>query len=854
MPTPTIQSSKLFTTAGKATDQIDVTISHRIIHLFSEGLYSSPNKAVEELVSNSFDAGAENVHIILSPDLRDPDATIVVIDDGEGMDSDGLKKHWIIGESARRTGAGSSRRKPIGKFGIGKLATYVLASKLTHISKFGDTYYAATMDYSNLEQVAGQASRGVFDSQTIQIPLRTLNEEEARKAVELWINKDKQGYKALKLFGNGASNSWTVAIMSDLKDMGRKVKIGRLKWVLRTAMPQRSDFNLYLDGDPITPAENDTPIEKIVIGKDVIQMSDPCPKNLIEREDLDEPEGSIYRYGVYHDELLGRISGFIEIFHNDLDSGKPKFEQSSGFFVYVRGRRVNVDDPGFGIERNLLRHGTFSRFRMIVHVDSLDEALRSSRESFQQGELYEMVQNFLRAGFNLARTKLVEHERTQTPAARISTSISSAPGSMTRAPLLSLAYMVAGKKATPFYSRFPSGLSVKDQDQFLEALRQKFDSADGLLRSMELNPLDSKEGLAVFDLNQGKLVINSSHPFVAAFQEFFTDPRRSLPLEMFVMSEILMEAHFYSIGFDESAIRDIISRRDELLRQFVRSSTRRTAGMIALALTEARDNENKLEEEMRAAFEAMGFANVIRIGGSNNPDGTAEAYLAATKDGAVQSYKVGLEAKSRSRVSAKRLDVSGIGRHMRNFNCDHHLVIGNDFATSTGEGSASVQEIKAHKDSTGKTITLMYIDDLARLIRIVSAKRIGGLSRIRGLFKDCVTPDQSKAWVDHLAAETPENWPYREILETIWERARTRPDTPVEYASVMTALEYRDPPIRISKSELVECCRSMQVMARGVVSAHENTVEIDRRPDLILEDIKAAVSEYPEDERITIHI
>jgi len=49
-------NKKFFETAGGVTDQIDVKISHRIIQLFSEGLYSSPNKAIEELVSNSFDA------------------------------------------------------------------------------------------------------------------------------------------------------------------------------------------------------------------------------------------------------------------------------------------------------------------------------------------------------------------------------------------------------------------------------------------------------------------------------------------------------------------------------------------------------------------------------------------------------------------------------------------------------------------------------------------------------------------------------------------------------------------------------------------------------------------------------
>ncbi len=838
----------LFEKTGDQTDQIDVKISHRIIQLFSEGLYSSPNKAVEELVSNSFDAGAQNVHIILSPDLRDPDATIVVIDDGEGMNNEDLKKHWIIGESTRRRGSNATRRKPIGKFGIGKLSTYVLATKLTHISKSGDTYYAATMDYSKLAGNAENTSKGVFDEQIIQLPLRTLTEQEARDAVQRWVDGGKEGYQALRLFGDNVSDSWTVAIMSGLKEMGQKVKIGRLKWVLRTAMPQHGDFRLFLDGDPITPPEMDEPLEKMVLGKDVVQMPTPCPEGLIEREDTSESEDSIHRHGVYHEDLLGRITGYIEIFKDELDIGKPKFEQSSGFFVYVRGRRVNVDDPGFGIERNLLRHGTFSRFRMVVHIDSLDATLRSSRESFQQGELYEEVQNFLRAGFNLARNRLVQRDREQTPVARISASISSAPGSMTRKPLLSLAHMVAENRATPFYVRFPSGLPDEEQAEFLETLKQQSEGADGLLRSTELNALDSKDGLAIFDVQQGKLIINASHPFVAAFQEFFTDARQSLPFEMLAMSEILMEAHMYHMGLDESVIRDAISKRDELLRQFVRSSARRTSGMIALALTEARDDENKLEEEMRAAFEAMGFANVIRIGGKGKPDGTAEAHLSAAEDGTVQRYKVGLEAKSGQPVSAHRLNVSGIARHMLDYKCDHHLVIGNGFATSTGE-SASVREINTHKENTGKTMTLMHIDDLARLIRIASAKRVGGLSRLRDLFRNCVTPEESKVWVDNLAAEMPENWPYLEILETVWHLAEEQPYEAVEYAAVITELRHRTPPVRMKKQDLLECCKAMQVIERGVVFARENTVEIDRRPDLILEDIRAAVGEYPEEEQ-----
>jgi hypothetical protein len=70
-------STPTFASIGKPTDSIDVRLSYRIIELFSEGLYASANKAIEELVANSFDAGALNVQVLLSPNLHDQDATIV---------------------------------------------------------------------------------------------------------------------------------------------------------------------------------------------------------------------------------------------------------------------------------------------------------------------------------------------------------------------------------------------------------------------------------------------------------------------------------------------------------------------------------------------------------------------------------------------------------------------------------------------------------------------------------------------------------------------------------------------------------------------------------------------------------
>ena len=91
-----------FAAIGDATDDIEVRLSYRIVELFSEGLYTSPNKAVEELVGNSFDAGALTVHVLISSNLHDQGARIAVFDDGEGMDQEGLKRHWLIGLSNQR--------------------------------------------------------------------------------------------------------------------------------------------------------------------------------------------------------------------------------------------------------------------------------------------------------------------------------------------------------------------------------------------------------------------------------------------------------------------------------------------------------------------------------------------------------------------------------------------------------------------------------------------------------------------------------------------------------------------------------------------------------------------------------
>jgi hypothetical protein len=830
-----------FITAGKEAGKIPVRISYRIIELFSEGLYASPNKAIEELVSNAFDAGATNVHVILSADRTVPDAFIAVIDDGTGMKPDDLRQHWLIGVSNKRELKKPPRgRKQIGKFGIGKLATFVLSSHLTHVCKIDGKFFATTMDYSKIPH--GQGG-GPHAEDVVELPLRELSEAAAREALSAIVQGSKPGYRALKLFGKGAAPSWTVAIMSGLKDMAREIQKGRLSWVLRTAMPLRDDFRLFLDGDALQSSKAATPpLKRWILGKDLKELPKPAPDDLeVTTAKKVSPE---HRYGLTHPKL-GRVTGYAEVYEGLLTEGKSsEIDRSHGFFVYVLGRLINITDELFGMEA--LRHGTFARFRMVVHIDRLDDELRSSREALREGTLITLARNLLHAVFNHARKWLEEHDAKQAPGTRATGRIADSPWSLTRRPLIGLLAAALDGKFVPRYLGYPTHLGKTAREKLFETLQARAESDEGLVLKTELLDLGQQQPFAILDIESGVLQINTLHPFVAAHREDYERGRETLSL--LAMAEVLTEAHLHSLGVGSTIVAEVMNRRDELLRHFARSM-KRTAYMVAQALEDASTDQNKLEEELVAAFDSMGF-DAVRIGGNGKPDGKALAPLGAAGDGKERRYAVSLEAKSKEllgkKVAAKTVGVSTVALHRAEYACDHAIVVGPDFPTGQGDGASLLKQIKADREKTGKTITIVRTVDLARLVRLVPVKGIG-LDRIRDFFQQCSSPEESKAWIDKLLAEKPAKPPYKEILETIWALQNDVPAEAVEFAAVTTALR-KDKSIEMKKAELVDLCRALSRMSAHVV-VREATVELAQRPDRIIEAAGAVLRQFPEEEQ-----
>ena len=846
----------IFASAGAKTDDIEVRLSYRIVELFSEGLYTSSNKAVEELVANSFDAGAQRVHVLLTPNLHDQDATIAVIDDGEGMDQEGLKQHWLIGISNKRSLPTLPHgRKQIGKFGIGKLATYVLAHRLTHISKSGMKYYSTSMDYRAIDRRVGQ---DVEPKVPIKIALRELTTAQAKQAVKPWI--ETAAFKAGKvaLFGKGSPNSWTVSIMSSLKDKVHEIKPGTLEWVLRTALPLRPDFGIWLNGKNLEPSKKGKGLLKSwVLGKDLVELPRPSPKGIITSEDKNVSPSSEQRFGL-NVPGLGRVTGYAEAYKDLLTGKSDEISRSHGFFVYVYGRLLNVADGHFGISPDELRHGTFGRFRLVIYIDGLDDGLRSNREAIGDGPLLETAQDLLRAIFNAVRPAIDKHDDDEEPGAKLARKLAASPASLSRGPIVDLSRAVAEGRSKARYLIVPKHESEEEREAFLVALEERADNAEQFITDVTIDlEGSSRDGIVRFDTASGSLRLNGWHPFVATFHDEFTNKRLGQPLELFAMAEVLAEAHLHSIGVKPGEIDEFLSIRDQLLRHLANESGRQSALSVANALSDARNSPDHLEESVCNAFRSLGF-DVTPLGKSGQPDGVATAHVSADDSGNPRHYKVSLEAKSKeksgTKVSASTVGIATIAQHRNKFGCEHAIVVGPAFPTSQGDASALGERINQDRidskaSGTPRTITLITVDDLARLVRLRPIKQVG-LQKIRELFNECSLSDESAKWVESISKTNVERPPYREIIEAIEELQKEYKKEAVRYSALRVKLSQLKPPIKYERdSELAELCKGMAQMAPKAIVATSEKVELDQSADNVITAIEAALRDYPPEER-----
>ena len=121
-------------------------------------MYSTLPPAIAEIIANAYDAEASQVTVKLCEEDGSPVA-ITVTDDGDGLTQDEINnKFLVIGRNRRDEGDEPSPihgRKRIGKKGLGKLALFGLAKRMTITTRRGGKCNEFILDWDELNKAVG---------------------------------------------------------------------------------------------------------------------------------------------------------------------------------------------------------------------------------------------------------------------------------------------------------------------------------------------------------------------------------------------------------------------------------------------------------------------------------------------------------------------------------------------------------------------------------------------------------------------------------------------------------------------------------------------------------------------------
>jgi len=800
-----------FENKGKKIGEIPVEINYRIIELFSGGLYSSPNKAFEELVTNSYDAKAQNVCVYV-PDEVKKDSVLWVCDNGTSMDSDGLRLLWQIGSSNKRNGE-SSDRAPIGKFGIGKLATFVLANKLTHICKKDGVIKSVTMHYDKMPKTN--------NAKTMMISEIILTEEEAKEQLEPLLIKNGKSLLTFNLFGDKSEGTWTIAIMYSLKGKSFEITPGRLKWVLKTALPLGSAFNLCFNGEKLKSSKTTGKVlKKWVFGKNDYIVKREGYQSRKEKKDyfVDLPN-------------IKSVKGFIELYEDSLAKGKSmRVGRSEGIFLKIRGRLINIHNPLLdGMAE--LHHATLNRVRIEVEADELDKYLTSGRESIKESPAFSDLKKYIEQKFY--RTKdyhqkyIVSKDEEKTASFKVSKTSSI----LSRAPLVTVAKkFLSGQIDNLYLIKIPADLSEDEKESFIQSLEEDLVDGDGKGIIKEIEPSSDfsvEDPIAILDLFERKVKINLFHPFIMNFAHLF---KSELPLNLIATTEILTESFLIETGIDQMDVRTILNKRDSLLREFSAEDPL-TAPAVAKMIKDSLKDPDALELALYYGFRYLGF-ETTKLGKSGDPDGKALAYLGINPESKKNNtYSLVYDAKSTEgkKVQTVNVNLDSCVKHKKKYKANYAVVIGIEFQDADKEDS------DINKMADQQNVSVIRAQDFWKLILYSIPKEIGPLD-LKDLFENNHKITDTELWINNIIKREIPKKPIKLILDTIWELIK---EDHKEVPNVKIIMGRNKELLKIGEPVLVDIIRGIsQFVPRSVGIDNNGNILLTQSPEIILKSVE----------------
>jgi hypothetical protein len=655
---------------------------------------------------------------------------------------------------------------------------------------------------------------------------------------------------------------WTAAILSDLKETARDIKIGRLRWVLRTALPLNPSFELEMNDAEVTSSKVDGEVMWTYVSGENESMlarnaekpwgpGEPCSvKQSVVGLDPETGVKTVQTVEIPAVRLphAGVVSGVAQLFKQPLQRGRSEdLGRSHGFFVRVRGRLINLDDEDFSVGPEL-RHGTLTRFRMEVNADDLDEQVASARESLKESPQLDELKNYLLAVFNRARAvstdadggDLISGLSKNGRLAQPSTALSQGP--LRRM----LQRAVSGERAIAETLGFDEGDVVGVQDVL--------DAGGDVVESVLLESRESSAAMATYDPARRAVVLNQEHPFVS---NYIGGKTVAEPLKLIGLSEILTKAYLLDENISPEVIERVMKRRDSFLRELTMRFPR-SAPVIASRLRDSANDENALEDAVGDALELLGF-HVLRLGGAQHgTDGVGTARL-GIRDSGRASYAFTYDAKSTSsaarsalldatetapapgRIRADTARTSVLRVHRERAAGKHDLEVSPAFTLLVAPDfqGATTDDGLINDVCQNDGITAIRVDDLARLVELFTLQGLNPAD-LRPLF-DARTPEETRAWVDRQAEKVRVPRPPVSVLvEVLVEHSERK--TPIVLDSLAAHLVHKGHDL--STAEIDGLVRGLGALAPKSVYVDGKFIALNASPASLYAEIRQSLDVF----------
>ncbi|HDZ5419706.1 ATP-binding protein [Vibrio harveyi] len=226
---------------------LELRYSHNVIEHLGLKLYQNrPTNVLAELVSNSWDADATNVWLDIGADH------LAVYDDGEGMTREVLSDNYLVIGKRKRTADNVEEltekgRRMMGRKGIGKLAPFGIAQKLSLLTVSRETQlcYWIEIDLQGLLSESSENSEELFSYKPDVIC-------DGVSIDQIPLSKDAHGY--VKHFLEVIDGGGTLVVMDNLS-LRRALPKNNLRESIGqrfTVTLLREDFNVYVDNELVT--------------------------------------------------------------------------------------------------------------------------------------------------------------------------------------------------------------------------------------------------------------------------------------------------------------------------------------------------------------------------------------------------------------------------------------------------------------------------------------------------------------------------------------------------------------------------------------------------------------------------